>query len=240
MHEYATDQSAHMNHCTLSPDEMKLLDGDDPHNSLLESPFLTQLFAASVQELVVEHNVLFRERISERTFAQRLSLIIERRMRERGLRHHYADVEYNRLDGELKYVPGDSCICDNLLGRPVGHDNVTADLIIHGRHMVPRPYDNLLAIEVKPDDADSDRVAYDRCRLLRMSLHNDLRTAQNYRYAIFLVLRATRPNGRWSYLEHWPYYPGAALELQNRENVGYYETWVQGEPSDFTVFLRPA
>jgi hypothetical protein len=137
-------------------------------------------------------------------------------------------------------LPGDACICDNAINRVAGHDNITADLILHSRGIAPRSFDNLLAVEVKLKDDSRNAVVYDRCRLLRMSLENELNTAQSYRYAVFLVLRATRTQAdRWRYLDQVSGFPGAAFEFDSRDNIGYYETFVLGESRGLRVFDRP-
>ncbi len=226
----------------LSLRERRILDRDDPRNGAAEVPFLADLFHESVIELLDRHSRLFYDGVSERTFAQRLGAILERRAREIGLTEHYADVEYNRLRGNTKYLPGNACICDNVGGRNRGHDNITADLILHGRGITPRLYENLIAVEIKWKDNDETHTVYDRCRLLRMSCANnpELYTAQDYRYAFFLVLRASRRRrGAWWYEHQVLADQDAALKLGNQFNVGYYETFILGASHGITAFPTP-
>lgn len=226
----------------LTPQERSLLDSAYPHRNLVERSFLEDLLFESLAELTREHAILFQDGVGERAFAHRIGVIAERRLHALNLVHYYADTEYNRLYGEDKYLPEDACICGNILGRREGHgDKITPDLILHGRGLVERQYDNLIAIEVKLADEKHDDVLYDRCRLLRMStVENELKTAQNYRYTMFVVLRASRAEGHWKYFDQVHAHPDARSELNDNDNVGYCETFATGKPWSFRAFTRPA
>jgi hypothetical protein len=221
----------------LPGDQKLILDRDDPRVGEPEVPFLQNLFHESVLELLRSHQSLIVDRVGERTFAQRLAAIVERRTHESGLTAYYADVEYNRLESGLKYLDGRSCICTKRNDRPNGHRYITADLILHGRGLKPYLYENLIAVEIKWTDDDVGRSAYDRCRLLRMSSHQDRGryTAADYRYTFFLVLWAVqRRNGEWWYA-YQPHADGQAGRALSRRNRTYYETFISGEPQPIIV-----
>jgi hypothetical protein len=126
-----------------------------------------ETITAAMARLLEHDPELLRLDVNERTITARLAEYIQA-----GLPEWHVDPEYNRIRNRVKHVEID--------GRAV---NVVPDIIAHRRNSG----DNLFVLEAKKV-GDDEANEYDRRKI------QALKEQQNYRYAVFLLLRTGPEN----------------------------------------------
>ncbi|WP_225748949.1 hypothetical protein [Paraeggerthella sp. Marseille-Q4926] len=139
---------------------------------------MVALFEQANKDFLFANQDLFEVEVSERTLCGALMICIHELISRNGAYSgYYADVEYNRNEGDLK------TICKTMRGADGGVVRITCDLILHSRGHHPEQ-DNLIAMEMKkssghPEDKDKDR---ERLRALTKDSYDDVWVYDGYSF----------------------------------------------------------
>ncbi|MBO4224746.1 hypothetical protein [Bradyrhizobium neotropicale] len=120
---------------------------------------LEDIFHEALDEFLAREFALVRKDAHEQSLCGRLAIYMDHAKDRHGLEDYYVDVEYNRR-GE-----GRKQILHPVTGK---HINVVCDILLHSRGDLED--DNLIAIEMKKDDAEDEKKQGDRDRLKALTL----------------------------------------------------------------------
>jgi hypothetical protein len=112
------------------------------------------IFREALDEFLAREFALVRKNAHEQSFCGRLAIYIDHAKDRHGLKPYYVDVEYNRR-GE-----GRKTILHPVTGVPI---NVICDVLLHSRGELGD--DNLIAVEMKKEEARPEEKQSDRERL---------------------------------------------------------------------------
>lgn len=121
-----------------------------------------EIFECSNHNFLISNQLLFDNRVSERTLCGALMIELHECIDKEFYRYqnYYVDVEYNRAkNGTVKH-----CI-KTIKGFDEKKSRINCDLIVHGRGNIQVPKENFIAVEMKKSTRSRNEKDSDRDRL---------------------------------------------------------------------------
>jgi hypothetical protein len=120
---------------------------------------LEELFREALDEFLAREFTLVRKDAHEQSLCGRLAIYLDHAKDRHGLKPYFVDVEYNRRGEGRKQIL-----------HPVTHKHidVRCDVLLHSRGDMED--DNLIAVEMKKDNAEPEDKQSDRQRLQALTL----------------------------------------------------------------------
>ncbi len=120
---------------------------------------LEDVFREAIAEFLADEFTLVRKDAHEQSLCGRLAIYMDRAKERHGYKAYYFDVEYNRRGEGRKQIL-----------HPITHQHidVRCDILLHSRGDLDD--DNLIALEMKKDNAEPEDKQSDRERLQALTL----------------------------------------------------------------------
>jgi hypothetical protein len=120
---------------------------------------LEDVFREAIAEFLANEFTLVRKDAHEQSLCGRLAIYMDRAKERHGYKDYYVDVEYNRRGEGRKQIL-----------HPITHQHidVRCDILLHSRGDLDN--DNLIALEMKKDNAEPEDKQSDRERLQALTL----------------------------------------------------------------------